>query len=80
VFHITKTDAGYKTTLDSPDQGAMGIPVEKTTFANPVVRLELPDLGAAYEGKLSGDTIDGAWEQGGLSVPLKLTRKSRPGL
>jgi len=27
VFHITKTDTGYTATMDSPDQGAKGIPV-----------------------------------------------------
>ena len=42
AFNITKTDSGYKSTMDSPDQKAMGIPVEFTSFTNGVVKFSIP--------------------------------------
>ncbi|HQF41591.1 MAG TPA: hypothetical protein PK073_01675, partial [Ignavibacteriaceae bacterium] len=34
IFNISKTDSGYISTLDSPDQGAKEIPVTTTIFEN----------------------------------------------
>eukprot|EP01035_Chromulina_nebulosa_P050250 gene50250-68313_t len=34
VFHISKTDSGFSATMDSPDQGAKGIPVTSVGFNN----------------------------------------------
>ena len=34
VFHVNKTDNGFSSTMDSPDQKAFGIPVTKTNFEN----------------------------------------------
>lgn len=34
VLNMEKSDAGYVSTLDSPDQGAKGIPVDTTTFTD----------------------------------------------
>ncbi len=34
VINIEKSDSEYVSTLDSPDQGAKGIPVDSTTFAD----------------------------------------------
>ena len=33
VFNIEETENGYSVTMDSPDQGAKGIPVEEITFS-----------------------------------------------
>jgi len=52
VFNVTKTVAGYSTTMDSPDQGAYCIPVSTTTFENMVLKFEAPNLGIQYEGTL----------------------------
>lgn len=32
VFHVTKTDAGFTATMDSPDQGAKGIAMTAASF------------------------------------------------
>ena len=74
IFHIDRTDTGLVTTLDSPDQGAKGIPVGITHFAAPELRLELRRIGAVYEGTLAGDSIIGNWRQGAASFPLVLSR------
>jgi len=77
VFHFTKIDAGYTATMDSPDQGAKGIPVTKTTFENPTLKLEMSALRIEYSGKIdSTGNISGTFNQGGMSLPLVLTRKA----
>ena len=75
VFHIAAEDTGYSATLDSPDQGAVGVPVPSVSFDGSTIRLELPPLAASFEGTLtSADEIEGVWEQGGTQLPLVLRR------
>lgn len=77
VFHIEAVEGGgYTSSLDSPDQGAFGIPVNQTTYEAGVLTLALPPLGAAFEGRLdeAGATLQGTWSQGGGSLPLVLER------
>jgi uncharacterized protein len=77
VFHIEIAGGGgFTSSLDSPDQGAFGIPVNQTTYEAGVLTLALPPLGAAFEGRLdeTGATLEGTWSQGGGSLPLVLER------
>ncbi len=77
VFNISKSDEGYTSTMDSPDQGAKGIPVTTTTFENPVLKLEITNAGIKFEGSYSKvDTVVGNFKQSGMSFPLDLTRKA----
>lgn len=84
VFHIyTAEDGRLSTNLDSPDQGAFGIPVNQTTYEAGLLTLALPQLGASFEGRLdeTGASLVGTWSQGGASFPLSLARtKSTPTL
>jgi uncharacterized protein len=75
VFNITKSDKGYTTTMDSPDQGAKGIPVTATTYENAKLKLEIPAAHIEYNGKLTGDSVTGIFQQGGLKLPLNLLKK-----
>ena len=76
VFHITKTDAGYTATMDSPDQGAKGIPMTKATFENQKLTLELTAARIQYNGTLNNaGVITGTFIQG-QSFPMDLTRKA----
>jgi uncharacterized protein len=76
VFNITKTENGYTSTMDSPDQGANGIPVTTTSFESPVLKLGITSAGIAYEGTLDNtNTITGTFKQGGMSLPLNLGRE-----
>ena len=69
VFHLD----GEEPSLDSPDQAAMGIPVqvERTAIGNITIRI--PSLMATYEGLWTGKQILGTFKQGGMSFPLALT-------
>jgi len=75
VFHINKTEAGYSSTMDSPDQGANGIPVNSTNYENGTLKLEATALGITYTGALNNALIDGTFTQRGQSFPLQLTRE-----
>jgi hypothetical protein len=77
VFHITRDAAGALTaTLDSPDQGAEGIPVGSVVVTGDSLLMDVPAVLGGYKGKISSDghTIDGQWSQSGQSLPLVLTR------
>ncbi|MDD3323022.1 MAG: alpha/beta fold hydrolase [Paludibacter sp.] len=76
VFHITKTDAGYTATMDSPDQGSKDIPMSKATFENSVLTVGMDAANIEYSGKLNdSDVVVGTFKQGGQSFPMSLTRK-----
>ncbi len=62
-------------TLDSPAQGAKGIPAKWTPDASGIVSIQIPVINGSFEGKLTGDSIPGKFTQHGYSVPLTL----RPG-
>lgn len=75
VFHI---GADGTTTMDSPDQGAFGIPAEAPAVEAGVVRIAVPAIGGRFEGRLSEDgaTLAGALHQGGATLPVVLTRQA----
>ncbi|MBK8831855.1 MAG: alpha/beta hydrolase [Saprospiraceae bacterium] len=76
VFHVEKTETGYASTMDSPDQGANGLPVETTTFADATIRFTIPAAGIEYEGVLGSDgVIAGNFKQAGQLFPMNLTRE-----
>lgn len=76
VFNINQTDKAYSSTMDSPDQGAKGIPVTSTNYENSILELEISNAGIQYEGTLDkNNTFVGTFIQGGQSFPLVLTKE-----
>ena len=75
VFNITKTDTGYSSTMDSPDQGAKGIPVTSTTFVDSKLKIEMTNLRIEYSGELKDKTITGTFKQNGMEFPMNLTKE-----
>lgn len=73
VFNVAKTQNGYETTLDSPDQGAKDIPFTNTIFENSKVKFEIPQV-IEYTGELQDGKIVGTFKQSGLSIPLTLEK------
>lgn len=76
IFHISLAEDGsLSATMDSPKQGATGIPVQQVRQVQDSLYLDLKNIGAAYVGKLTGlGTIDGQWQQGGQSFALQLKK------
>lgn len=70
-------------TMDSPDQGAMGISVESIVLrADRSVTLRCSAVRGEFTGTLNADgsEIDGTWRQGGQEFPLLLMRGQPPEL
>ena len=78
TFHITTAADGLAATVDSPDQSASGLPVTSARRDGDTLVLQLPDLGAKFQGTIAKDlsAIDGAFTQGGASLPLTLKRNA----
>ncbi|CAA0183881.1 conserved hypothetical protein [Tenacibaculum maritimum] len=76
IFNITKSGDVYNSTMDSPDQGAMGIPVTNTIFENSKIKFEVNNARIEYSGKLSDNKIVGTFKQGGREFPMVLSRKA----
>ena len=69
VFHLD----GDAPTMDSPDQAAMGFPIQIEKTAVGGISIKIPNLGASFEGLWTGKQILGTFKQAGLSLPLTLT-------
>lgn len=74
VFHITHTDDGLKTIMDSPDQGAFGIQVDQTAFEADSLKMVIPSAGIVYKGMLKNGIIKGIFIQSGMEFSLDLGR------
>ena len=72
VFHITKTEGAYKTTIDSPMQGAKGIATGSTEINKDTLHITIPALAAKYLANFKDGLLIGTFTQGGLSLPLTL--------
>lgn len=74
IFNVVKKDNGFSSTMDSPDQGAKGIPVTKTTFENSKIKFEVTNARIEYNGELKENEIIGVFKQGGQEIPMNLSR------
>jgi RNA polymerase sigma factor (sigma-70 family) len=75
VFHIASMpDGSYSATMDSPDQGASGIPATTVQFTYPNIRMEWNGFGGVFTGKLENGKLSGTWHRGNVALPLQLER------
>jgi hypothetical protein len=77
VIHIAASkDETFTATLDSPDQGATGIPMNLITYKEPDLHFEIERLACIYDGKISSDgsEITGLFKQGSGSASLAFKR------
>jgi len=71
---VTGQDA-FRATLDSPDQGSMGIPVGEVSVTGDSLRIEAPMLRGFYLGKFTSDSsIQGTWNQAGRTFVVNLEK------
>ena len=74
VINIKESGGKLTSTIDSPDQNVMDIPVENITFEKDSLKIESNALVLVFEGKLKSNTIEGEWKQRGVNLPLTLTK------
>ena len=76
VFNISQTENSLSSTMDSPDQGAKGIPTTTTSFENSILKITIANAKIEYEGTLGQDNIIvGTFKQGGQSFPMNLSKE-----
>ena len=75
TVNIEKDGDKYTSTLDSPDQGAMGIPVTTTDFQNNILTLAIPEGKIEYKGTYEGTGFKGTFTQNGYPLSLNLSKE-----
>ena len=59
VFHLEEENP----TIDSPDIGVKGVPIQVTRKDNSNITIEAPSIGATYEGTWKNKQIVGTFKQ-----------------
>jgi len=77
AIHIVKSGATYTGTMDSPTQGATGIPLKTMAFANGNLIFTLPEAGIQYVGAFENNAFKGIFSQGGNTLPLDFSRNEQ---
>lgn len=73
VFNFAENGAGETScTMDSPSQGAKGIPVTVVLCTSDSISLECNSIGVKFNGNISDDTIVGKFVQHGFTFPMTL--------
>ncbi|MFY7816625.1 MAG: serine hydrolase domain-containing protein [Chryseobacterium taeanense] len=70
ILNISQENNAYKATLDSPLQGAEGIPVDKVVFTDNDLALDMSSIGATYKGKFENGKFSGNFVQMGKTYLL----------
>jgi hypothetical protein len=79
IFNLKLSEKDSLTvTLDSPDQGAEGIPAGPVILDNQKIVIQAPGINGEYNGIIKGDSLIGTWTQNGGSAPLNLKKQSPP--
>ncbi|MFP5237088.1 MAG: alpha/beta hydrolase family protein [Acidobacteriota bacterium] len=76
ILHIhAAPDGKLSATMDSVDQGAMGIPIDEIKLTGSKLTMTVDAVHGTYDGTVNADTsaIDGTWSQG-APMALNFTR------
>ncbi len=75
VLHVENNGGAYTCTLDSPMQGATGIPCTASVIGDSL-SVSVPAIGASYKAAMSADgsQMAGTFSQMGQNFPLNLKR------
>ena len=76
VFHLTSDNNTWQATMDSPNQGAFGIPVQSVVVKNDSIFIKDARMLMQYTGVLKGDEISGKFIQGSFSTELNLEKET----
>ncbi|MCS6923704.1 MAG: lysophospholipase, partial [Fimbriimonadales bacterium] len=81
VFRLSRgADGTWTATIDSPDQGAQGIPVSLVQIEGRQITLKSDAVQGEFVGTLGADgkRLEGVWRQSGGEFKLTLTRGEPP--
>lgn len=74
VFHFSGDDDSLSATMDSPAQGANGIPVESVKLEGKTLELSVMGGQIVYTAEVNSDTMTGKFKQGGMELDLTLSK------
>lgn len=73
VFHLEKSNNHWAGKMDSPDQNAFGIAIQKVSVVKDSVFISDDRFKMSYKGKYQNNQIEGTFSQGFLKTGLVLT-------
>ena len=74
VLHLEQADGRVKAMIDSPDQGAKGIPALLEYLSADSLSVKIDMLGLTYQASLRDGKLDGTFMQRGFTLPLAMER------
>ena len=74
VLNLEQADGYVKASLDSPDQGAKGIPAINEYLSDDSLAVKVEQIGMTYRARLKDGKLDGTFSQNGFSTPLVLAK------
>jgi dipeptidyl aminopeptidase/acylaminoacyl peptidase len=74
IFHFSGEDDNITATMDSPAQGATGIPVDEVTLEDNKMSLSVMGGQLKYEAEIEGNTMKGTLKQAGMEFPLTMSK------
>lgn len=78
VVRVTEDGGALSATVDSPDQGSHGIPVDDARFDGKRFALRIDSLAASYSGVIAeAGKLEGEWHQG-VAMDLDLAKVDAP--
>ncbi|MFD2561699.1 S9 family peptidase [Aquimarina rubra] len=77
VFHIEENEGALSSKMDSPAQGATGIPMDATVFENNQLTLTFKQAGIKYVASLENNKLKGTFYQSGMELPLEMEKSEK---
>lgn len=74
ILNLEQAEGYVTATLDSPYQGAKGMPMLKEYLSDDSVAVKVESAGITYRARLKEGKLDGTFTQNGMSFPLVMTR------
>lgn len=74
ILNLEQAEGYVTATLDSPYQGAKGMPMLKEYLSDDSVAVKVESAGITYRARLKEGKLDGTFTQSGMSFPLVMTR------
>ena len=75
TIHVEQSEKGYTATMDSPDQGATGIPTQNVVFENNALSFTIPAINGDYKGTYESNGFKGTFTQNNYPMELNLGRE-----
>ncbi len=77
VFNIEEKEGVLAATMDSPSQGATGLPMDTVLFENKQLTLEFKQAGVKYVAAVEAQKLKGTFYQGGMELPLEMEKSEK---